>query len=238
MERIVEEHAKGDPAAADDIRRNLTAEIGVDLSKVRPGSPESEILRKALVRRGHVVAVPGGRHRPGRRGVHQGAGACPPSASGAEIGIHPESEWNNPEPEVALAVNSRGDASSAHALGNDVNLRDFEGRSALLLSKAKDNSASCALGPFIRLFDDGLHAGRRAAGRHRVGGAKAKDGFRAAMASSTMRAISRDPLETGGAGHRRQLTSIPMVSCSSCGTHVRPDQAARGRRWRVHAQGR
>src|SRR6185295_9303544 len=75
--------------------------------------------------------------------------------TGMDAGLHPRSEWNNPEPEVVLAVSSRGDIVGA-ALGNDVNLRDFEGRSALLLSKAKDNNASCAIGPFVRLFDDGF----------------------------------------------------------------------------------
>src|SRR2546428_822708 len=74
---------------------------------------------------------------------------------GTEVGIHPASEWNNPEPEIVLAINSAGVAVGA-TLGNDVNLRDFEGRSALLLGKAKDNTSSCAIGPLIRLFDDGF----------------------------------------------------------------------------------
>ena len=47
-------------------------------------------------------------------------------------------------------------------LGNDVNLRDIEGRSALLLGKCKDNNASAAIGPFIRLFDADVLARRRA----------------------------------------------------------------------------
>src|SRR5690606_27366505 len=72
---------------------------------------------------------------------------------GAQIGIHPESHWNNPEPEVVLAVARTGKIRGA-TLGNDVNLRDYEGRSALLLGEAKDQNASCAIGPFIRLFDE------------------------------------------------------------------------------------
>ena len=117
--------------------------------------------------------------------------------TGADIGIHADSDWNNPEPEVVLAVNSRGEIVGA-ALGNDVNLRDFEGRSALLLGKAKDNNASCAIGPFIRLFDEQLRHRRRAA-HHR--GACSVDGhrrLRAAKASSSMSQISRDPLDLVG----------------------------------------
>jgi fumarylacetoacetate (FAA) hydrolase family protein len=111
---------------------------------------------------------------------------------GAEIGLHPKSEWNNPEPEIVLACSSRGEAVGA-ALGNDVNLRDFEGRSALLLSKAKDNNASCAIGPFIRLFDAtfGIDDVRRAQVRLEVTG---RDQFRVA-GENAMNRISRDPLE-------------------------------------------
>jgi fumarylacetoacetate (FAA) hydrolase family protein len=111
---------------------------------------------------------------------------------GAEIGIRSDSSWNNPEPEVVLVVNSRGKPVGA-TLGNDVNLRDFEGRSALLLGKAKDNNASAALGPFIRLFTDGF-------GMDDVRGAvvdlvvEGTDGYRL-TGTSTMREISRDPEE-------------------------------------------
>jgi fumarylacetoacetate (FAA) hydrolase family protein len=152
LERVVEEQAKGNPAAADSVRTALVAEIGVDLSKVKPGSAEAEALRAALVQRGlwsQYLEV----------GIGPDAEiftkAQPGSAVGygATIGLHPKSVWNNPEPEIVLAVSSAGRIVAA-TLGNDVNLRDFEGRSALLLSKAKDNNASTAIGPFLRLFDE------------------------------------------------------------------------------------
>ena len=115
--------------------------------------------------------------------------------AGAEIGIHPGSAWNNPEPEVVLAVNSRGEVKGA-TLGNDVNLRDFEGRSALLLGKAKDNNASCAIGPFLRLFDAGfsLQDVRRCTVHLEV---KGSDGF-LMRGESSMSQISRDPLDLVG----------------------------------------
>jgi fumarylacetoacetate (FAA) hydrolase family protein len=122
------------------------------LSGVVPGSPEAARIKEALIARGAWSQY-----------LEVGLGADaeiftkaqPMSAVGvgAEVGIHPHSEWNNPEPEIVLVVNSRGCAVAA-TLGNDVNLRDFEGRSALLLGKAKDNNASCSIGPFIRLFDE------------------------------------------------------------------------------------
>jgi fumarylacetoacetate (FAA) hydrolase family protein len=112
--------------------------------------------------------------------------------TGAEVGIHPASTWNNPEPEIVMAVNSRGEVRGA-ALGNDVNLRDFEGRSALLLGKAKDNNASCAIGPFIRLFDEryGIADVRRCDLAMQVEG---PDGF-VMQGSSSLAKISRDPLD-------------------------------------------
>ena len=135
------------------MRKAIVAVIGDDLAGVQPGSPEAVRLRDVLDR----AQAPG-------RSISKSASAptprssprrsrCPPSGLGAEIGIHPRSQWNNPEPEIVLVVNSRGRTVGA-TLGNDVNLRDFEGRSALLLGKAKDNNASCAIGPFVRLFDD------------------------------------------------------------------------------------
>ncbi len=160
LERVIEEQARGDPAKAEAVRRSLVAVIGDDLARVRPGSDEALAVKEALVAAGAWSQY-----------LEVGIGpdaeiftkSQPMSAVGlgAEIGIHPKSEWNNPEPEIVLAVNSRGRTVGA-ALGNDVNLRDFEGRSALLLGKAKDNNASCAVGPFIRLFDDALRHRRRA----------------------------------------------------------------------------
>ncbi len=136
LERVVEEQAKGDPGAAGGVRASLMAEIGVDLTQVKPGSAEADGLKQALVRRGlwsQYLEVGIG---PDAEVLTK---AQPMSAVGygADIGIHPKSAWNNPEPEVVLAVSSTGRIVGA-TLGNDVNLRDFEGRSALLLSKAKD----------------------------------------------------------------------------------------------------
>jgi fumarylacetoacetate (FAA) hydrolase family protein len=131
---------------------SVVAVIGDDLSRIRPGSTEARQIKEILIAKGlwsQYLEV----------GIGPDAEiftkSQPMSAigTGAEIGIHPKSEWNNPEPEVVLAVSAGGHAVGA-SVGNDVNLRDFEGRSALLLGKAKDNNASCAIGPFIRLFDE------------------------------------------------------------------------------------
>lgn len=152
LERVIEEMTKGDPLAADDIRDRINAEIGGDIASVKPGSDDAERLKQALIERGMWSQY-----------LEVGIGPyaeifskCPAMASvgtGNEIGINPESTWNNPEPEAVMVVNRHGAIVGA-TLGNDVNLRDFEGRSALLLGRAKDNNASSAIGPFIRLFDD------------------------------------------------------------------------------------
>ena len=151
LERVIEERAKGDPTAADGIRAAINAEIGGDLARVKPGSADAEKLKQALIQRGlwsQYLEVGIGPYAE----VFTKSQPMSGVGTGADIGIHPESSWNNPEPEVVLAVNASGTIVGA-TLGNDVNLRDFEGRSALLLGRAKDNNASCALGPFIRLFD-------------------------------------------------------------------------------------
>ena len=189
LERVVEEQAKGDPAKADAIRDTLANRIGADLSQIVPGSAQAEALRKVLVEQGlwsQYLEVGIGPDAE----VFTKAQPLSAVGHGADIGIHPKSSWNNPEPEVVLAVSSDGCIKGA-MLGNDVNLRDFEGRSALLLSKAKDNNASTALGPLLRLFDEsfGLDDVRAAEVDLQVVG---EDGFILAGRSS-MRQISRDP---------------------------------------------
>jgi fumarylacetoacetate (FAA) hydrolase family protein len=191
LERVIEEQARGNPALAESVRKEVVAVIGDDLSKVRPGSPEAAQLKQVLMAKNlwsQYLEV----------GIGPDAEiftkSQPMSAvgTGAEIGIHPKSAWNNPEPEIVLVVNSRGETVGA-TLGNDVNLRDFEGRSALLLGKAKDNNASCAIGPFIRLFDAqwGIAQVRQADLAMKVLG---PEGFEMDGASS-LKLISRDPLE-------------------------------------------
>jgi fumarylacetoacetate (FAA) hydrolase family protein len=194
LERVIEEQARGDPTKADAVRKAIVAVIGEDLASVRPGSPEALRLKKVLIEEGAWSQY-----------LEVGIGpdaeiftkAQPMSAvgAGAEIGIHPKSEWNNPEPEIVLVVSSRGRCVGA-TLGNDVNLRDFEGRSALLLGKAKDNNASCAIGPLIRLFDEsyGIDDVRACEIAMRVDG---PEGFTLTGASS-MAMISRDPLDLVG----------------------------------------
>ena len=194
LERVIEEQARGDATRAEAVRKAIVAVIGDNLRDVRPGSPAALRLKEVLIEQ-----------RVWSQYLEVGIGpdaeiftkSQPMSAVGigAEIGIHPNSEWNNPEPEIVLAVNSKGRTQGA-TLGNDVNLRDFEGRSALLLGKAKDNNASCAIGPFIRLFDEhfGMDDIRRCELTTRVDG---PDGF-AMTGTSRMAMISRDPLDLVG----------------------------------------
>lgn len=194
LERVIEEQARGNPALAESVRKEVAAVIGDDLSKVKPGSPEAAQLKKVLLAKNMWSQY-----------LEVGIGpdaeiftkSQPLSAvgTGAEVGIHPKSEWNNPEPEIVLVVNSRGETVGA-TLGNDVNLRDFEGRSALLLGKAKDNNASCAIGPFIRLFDAGFGIAdvRTADLAMKVQG---PEGF-TMDGSSSLKMISRDPLDLVG----------------------------------------
>jgi fumarylacetoacetate (FAA) hydrolase family protein len=191
IERVIEERARGDSGAAAAIRGKLEERIGGGIRGVVPGSEGAARLKEALIEDGlwsQYLEVAIG---PDAEIFTKTA----PLASvgwGAEIGVRSDSSWNNPEPEVVLIVDSRGEIRGA-TLGNDVNLRDFEGRSALLLSKAKDNNASCAIGPFIRLFDEHftLDDVSSAVVELAIDG---EDGFRL-QGQSRMSEISRDPRE-------------------------------------------
>lgn len=191
IERVIEEQAGGDASRAQGLREQVTALIGPSLSALRPGSDEASALKRLLQQQGvwsQYLEVGIGPDAE----VFTKSPVLAAVGHGQDIGIRADSAWNNPEPEVVLAVNSRGDIVGA-ALGNDVNLRDIEGRSALLLGKAKDNNASCAIGPFIRLFDGGfgLDALRRETVHLQVTG---DDGF-TLRGINTMASISRDPLD-------------------------------------------
>ena len=191
LERVIEERAGGDPGKAEDIRKSLIAEVGSDLSAIKPGSDAADRLRTSLQERGlwsQYIEVGIGPYAE----VFSKSQPLSAVGTGANIGLHPESGWNNPEPEIALVVNSKGQAVGA-TLGNDVNLRDFEGRSALLLGKAKDNNGSCALGPFIRLFDETFSIDHARQADVRLG-IEGTDGFQLEAVSS-MAQISRDPLD-------------------------------------------
>ncbi len=219
LERVIEERARGDAAAQAGIRAQVHALVGDDLGRLKPGSPAAMALRKLLIEQGAWSQY-----------LEVGIGpdaeiftkAQPMSAvgHGAEAGLHPMSNWNNPEPEVVLVVASCGTIKGA-TLGNDVNLRDVEGRSALLLGKAKDNNASAALGPFIRFFDAdfSLDDIRRAEVSLTVEG---EDGF-LLQGASNMAKISRDPedLVAQMLGRHHQY---PDGAVLYCGTMFAPVQ--------------
>ena len=197
LERVIEEQAGGDAAKAEETRRLIVEMIGTDLARIKPGSAEAMKVKGELQNRGAWSQY-----------MEVGIGpdaevftkSQPMSAvgQGADVGLYPTSQWNNPEPEIVLAVNGSGVIVGA-TLGNDVNLRDIEGRSALLLGKAKDNNGSCAIGPFVRLFDDRytLDSVREASVGLRIEGDDAfvLDGV------SHMREISRDPDDLVGQTH-------------------------------------
>lgn len=202
LERVIEEQAKGDAARAESIRSRVVDLLGGSLASIVPGSPKAAELKQVLVQQGlwsQYLEVGIGPDAE----VFTKAPVLSAVGPGAEVGIHSASAWNNPEPEIVLAVNSRGDIRGA-TLGNDVNLRDVEGRSALLLGKAKDNNASCAIGPFLRLFDStySIDDVRRCVVSLEV---KGSDGF-VMRGESSMSQISRDPLDlvrqTAGAHHQ------------------------------------
>ncbi|PDS78824.1 fumarylacetoacetate hydrolase family protein [Rhizobium sp. L43] len=202
IERVIEEKAAGNPERAASIRERVSTLIGGSLTNLKAGSPEAAKVKQALIDEGmwsQYLEVGIGPDAE----VFTKAPVLSSVGWGADVGLHPISTWNNPEPEIVLAVNSRGEIKGA-TLGNDVNLRDVEGRSALLLGKAKDNNASCAIGPFIRLFDAGygLDDVRRAELDLKVSG---QDGF-VLHGKSSMAQISRDPTDlvkqTVGAHHQ------------------------------------
>ena len=219
VERVIEERAGGDPSLAENIRERIGRRIGTELRNISPGSARAGEVKEALIREGlwsQYLEV----------GIGPDAEVftkCPVLSSvgpGAKIGIHPESRWNNPEPELVLVVNSSGRIVGV-SLGNDVNLRDFEGRSALLLGKSKDNNASSAIGPFIRLLDSDftLDDVRRMAIRMRIEG---RDGF-VLEDTCRMAEISRDPEElvsqTLNANH-----AYPDGLALFCGTPFAPTE--------------
>ena len=191
VERVIEERARGDAGKAQAIRDTLKERVGADIRNVKPGSDDAAKLKSALIADGlwsqylEVAIGPDAE-------IFTKSPVLSSVGWGQDIGIRSDSTWNNPEPEIALVCDSKGRALGA-TLGNDVNLRDFEGRSALLLGKAKDNNASCGLGPFFRLFDDGfaLDRVRSAVVSLEVEG---PDNFRL-EGKSSMSEISRDPLD-------------------------------------------
>jgi fumarylacetoacetate (FAA) hydrolase family protein len=199
IERVIEERARGDAARADSLRKSLHDRVGSDIRNVKPGSEDARKLKAVLIADGlwsqylEVAIGPDAE-------IFTKAPTLSSVGWGDWVGVRADSAWNNPEPEVVLACD-RGGRILGAALGNDVNLRDIEGRSALLLGKAKDNNASCAIGPFIRLFDDRftLDDVRKAVVRLQITGAGQGDGegdggFRL-EGQSSMALISRDPAE-------------------------------------------
>ena len=213
VERVIEEQTRGDPSAAAAARKLVTEAVGDDLSRLVPGSPEAMKVKQVLLERkmwSPYLEVGIGPDAE----IFTKAAPMSSVGTGARIGLHPASNWNNPEPEVVLAISPQARVVGV-ALGNDVNLRDFEGRSALLLGKAKDNNASCAIGPFIRLFDKqyGIDEVRQAEIELQVEG---RDGF-ALRGSSSMKLISRDPLDLveHAMGRYHQYPDGAMLFCGT-----------------------
>lgn len=200
VERVIEERAAGDPARAQETRQRVQAAIGDSISRIEPGSPTAAAAKEALQAEGlwsQYLEVGIGPDPE----IFTKAPVLSAVGAGAQVGVLARSAWNNPEPEVVLVAGSGGEPVGA-TLGNDVNLRDFEGRSALLLGEAKDNNASCAIGPVIRLFDERFGLGDVAAAvvSLRIEGT---DGFEL-TATSSMSQMSR---------------TLPDLLSHTCGDH-------------------
>lgn len=218
IERVIEERARGDASVAAGLRGELEAVVGTGIRGVAPGSSAAAALKAALIERSlwsqylEVAIGPDAE-------IFTKAPVLASVGAGAAIGVRSDSAWNNPEPEVVVVVDPAATIVGA-TLGNDVNLRDFEGRSALLLGKAKDNNASCAIGPLIRMFDDRFTLAdvRRTIVELTIAGS---DGFHLA-ATSSMAEISRDPADLVA-----QATSehdYPDGFALFCGTMFAPTQ--------------
>ncbi|MBO0662448.1 fumarylacetoacetate hydrolase family protein [Jiella sp. MQZ9-1] len=205
IERVIDERTGGDPARAEAIRTRIGSLIGGNLAKIRAGSQQAEDVRAILQREGlwsQYLEVGIGPDAE----VFTKSQPMSAVGYGAEVGVNPISAWNNPEPEIVLAVDSTGTIRGA-TLGNDVNLRDVEGRSALLLGKAKDNNASCAIGPFIRLFDENFHLADLE------------------QATLTMTVIGTDGFTLSGHSNMAEISRAPadLVSHAMNACHQYPD---------------